>query len=137
MNMYSQTNHENPNSVLCPVRGILRGGNFSHVSKDTKILKFCSYFQPKFLFIFHVHISHTQQNSDWSKELKWDKLKQMVNCEIYHAKYHTTYLTKCKTNLNMIPLFNLQFSVKYMHTTCLSLCMNIGNIPSPLLHLIN
>jgi len=124
-NMYSRTNRKNPNSVVCPVQGILHGGNSSHVSKDTKILKFCSFFQPKFLFNFHALISPTQQNSCWSKEIKWDQLKQMVDCEIYHATYHITYLTKYKTNLNMIPLFNLQFSVKYLYSTCLSLCMNI------------
>jgi len=62
-NMYSQTNRENPYSVLCPVQGILHGGNSSNLSKDTKILKFYSFFQPKFLFNFHLHISPTQQNS--------------------------------------------------------------------------
>ena len=60
MNVYSQTNRENPNPVLCPVQGG-NGGNSSHVTKDTKILKFCSFFQLKFLFTFQVHI--TQQNS--------------------------------------------------------------------------
>ena len=59
-NMYLETKHENPNSVLCPLQGIPHGGNSSYVSKDTKILKFCSFFQSKFLFTFLVHISPTQ-----------------------------------------------------------------------------
>lgn len=34
------------------------GGNPSHVPEETEILKFCSFFQPKFL-IRSYHFSHT------------------------------------------------------------------------------
>jgi hypothetical protein len=108
-------------------------GNSSHVSKDTKILKFCSFFQTKFLFTFHVHISPTQQNNHWSKELEeWEQLKQVVDCEIYYATYHTTYLTKYKTKLHIrwfpFVIFNFQYNTCTLHVW---VCVWILGIPLP------